>query len=157
MFIYRRMDVAENKRLKTLAYKPNKSCCLGAIKDFFGDLPPGTKILKFNDDAPDDMFSINVELPEDFEEYQPYRAAKKSAEIKAGRMNTAEKISTPNGMTIKELKKYLEGLRETNSSGEDFEVWFSTEPGISNLVKSIWPLNKRDEGSDLLLSTEEAE
>jgi hypothetical protein len=66
----------------------------------------------------------------------------------------AEVVYYSNGMTVKELKRLVANLPETNEYG-DYTVWVETELGLSSIVKSIWPLNKREEGCDILFSSQE--
>ena len=58
---------------------------------------------------------------------------------------------TSNGLTIKQLKEILNHLPEQNEYGEDYEIWMGTGNGLSNVVKSVCALNKRNDGCDVLL------
>lgn len=58
---------------------------------------------------------------------------------------------TENGLTIRELKDIINGLPDKNDWGEDYEVWVGTGDNLSNIVKSVCALNKRNSGCDLLL------
>lgn len=62
-------------------------------------------------------------------------------------------FEAPNGLTIKELKELIKDLPEENEYGEPFEVWIETGRGLSSPVKSVWPLNKRDSGNDIVLES----
>lgn len=59
----------------------------------------------------------------------------------------------PNGLTVKELKELLTDWPETNEDGEPTEVWIETERGLSSIVTKVWPLNKREHSTDLLLES----
>lgn len=55
-------------------------------------------------------------------------------------------------LTIRELKEILSVLPDTNEYGEDFEVWIGNENDFSsNPVKSVWSLNLRNDGCDIIL------
>jgi hypothetical protein len=54
-------------------------------------------------------------------------------------------------ITIKELKVILSRLPDTDENGEPYEAWMETGEGISSPVTSIWPLNKKKNGCDVLL------
>jgi len=57
-----------------------------------------------------------------------------------------------NGITIKQLKDLVKDLPEKNINGEDYEVWIESDDGShSNVAKEIWPLNKREEGQDIII------
>lgn len=77
-----------------------------------------------------------------------------------------EKISTPiveevihftklennNGVTVAELKKLVKDLPEVDADGDPFEIWLGSDDNRhSNVCKAIWPLNKRDDGQDIIL------
>ena len=55
-----------------------------------------------------------------------------------------EKVSFPNGMTVRELKALVKDMPETNIYGDEAEVWFTDKDGYSNQIKSVWPLNEID-------------
>ena len=61
---------------------------------------------------------------------------------------------TTDALTIRELKEILSVLPDTNEYGEDFEVWMSAGNNLSNVVKSVWSLNKREDGCDIMLYEE---
>jgi hypothetical protein len=58
---------------------------------------------------------------------------------------------TTDVLTIRELKEILSVLPDTNEYGEDFEVWMSVGNNLSNVVKSVWSLNLRNDGCDIIL------
>ena len=70
-----------------------------------------------------------------------------------------EKVETPNGMTIRQLKEWLSQFPDINPyTGEAHEVWVATGPGRSGPVTSAWPLNQREDGeiqySDIILESD---
>jgi hypothetical protein len=67
-------------------------------------------------------------------------------------------IDFPNGLTVRELKKCIKNWPEVNmETGEDCEVWISTEENVSSPAKAIVPLNLRFDNNtssaDILLET----
>jgi hypothetical protein len=55
-------------------------------------------------------------------------------------------------LTIRQLKEILSVLPDTNEYGEDYEVWIGDKNSFtSNCVTSVWSLNKRDDGCDIIL------
>ena len=58
---------------------------------------------------------------------------------------------TTDTLTIRQLKEILSVLPDTNEYGENYEVWIGDGGSISNAVKSVWPLNKTDNGCDIIL------
>jgi hypothetical protein len=61
-------------------------------------------------------------------------------------------FTTNDALTIKELKEILSVLSDTNEYGEDYEVWIGDKNSfLSKPVKSVWPLNKTDNGCDIIL------
>jgi hypothetical protein len=65
-----------------------------------------------------------------------------------------------NGITIKELREFLNKIPDVNPySGDDCEVWFDNEDGTTSLIKSIYTLNFRDDeegfSCDICLGKEE--
>jgi len=58
---------------------------------------------------------------------------------------------TTDALTIRELKEILSVLPDKNEYGEDFEVWMSVGNNLSNVVKSVWSLNLRNDGCDIIL------
>ena len=58
---------------------------------------------------------------------------------------------TTDALTIQELKEILSVLPDKNEYGEDFEVWMSVGNNLSNVVKSVWSLNLRNDGCDIIL------
>jgi len=55
-------------------------------------------------------------------------------------------------LTIRQLKEILSVLPDTNEYGEDYEVWIGDKNSFtSNCVTSVWCLNKRDDGCDIIL------
>ena len=59
---------------------------------------------------------------------------------------------TTDALTIKQLKEILSVLPDTNEYGEDYEVWIGNPKNfLSNPVKSVWSLNKREDGCDIIL------
>ena len=55
------------------------------------------------------------------------------------------------GVTVKELKEILSRLPDTDENGELYEVWIGTGEGTSSPVTSVWALNKKQTGCDVLL------
>ena len=57
-------------------------------------------------------------------------------------------LKNANGITVKELKDFVRDLPEVDDyNGENFEVWVDgtdCKPGLTNVAKSIWKLNKGD-------------
>lgn len=53
-------------------------------------------------------------------------------------------IINENGITIKQLKKLVKDLPETNDIGEEYEVWIEDKSNLSNVAKEIWQLNRGD-------------
>ena len=60
-------------------------------------------------------------------------------------------FTTDDALTLKQLKEILRVLPDTNEYGEDFEVWMSVGNNLSNPVKSVWSLNLRNDGCDIIL------
>jgi hypothetical protein len=60
-------------------------------------------------------------------------------------------FTTDDALTIRKLKEILSVLPDSNEYGEDYEVWIGDGGSISNAVKSVWPLNKTDNGCDIIL------
>jgi len=59
---------------------------------------------------------------------------------------------TTDALTIRELKEILSVLPDTNEYGEDYEVWIGNQNDfLSNPVKSVWSLNLREDGCDIIL------
>ena len=59
---------------------------------------------------------------------------------------------TNDALTIRELKEILSVLPDTNEYGEDYEVWIGNENDfLSNPVRSVWSLNLREDGCDIIL------
>lgn len=63
-----------------------------------------------------------------------------------------KKLINKNGITVRQLKKLVKDLPETNDNGEEFEVWIGAKGNTSNVCKSAYPLNEREDGSDLILA-----
>lgn len=59
-----------------------------------------------------------------------------------------------NGLTIKELKIMINDTPEVNEDGKPFEVWVQTGDNVSSPVKTVYKLNSREDGCDILLSYE---
>ena len=58
---------------------------------------------------------------------------------------------TTDALTIRELKEILSVLPDTNEYGEDYEVWIGDKNSFtSNVVKSVWSLNLKDNGCDII-------
>lgn len=49
-----------------------------------------------------------------------------------------------NGLTVRELKELIKNWPEVDEHGDEAEVWVEDEYGISNPVRSVWPLNSVD-------------
>ncbi len=59
---------------------------------------------------------------------------------------------TTDTLTIRQLKEILSVLPDTNEYGENYEVWIGDKNSfLSNPVESVWPLNKTDNGCDIIL------
>jgi len=59
---------------------------------------------------------------------------------------------TTNVLTICQLKEILSVLPDANEYGDKYEVWIGDKNTfLSNPVTSIWPLNKTDNGCDIIL------
>lgn len=58
---------------------------------------------------------------------------------------------TNDALTIRQLKEILSVLPDTNEYGEDCEVWMSVGNNLSNVVKSVWSLNLRNDSCDIIL------
>lgn len=55
-------------------------------------------------------------------------------------------------LTIRKLKEILNVLPDTNEYGDDYEVWIGGQNDFtSNVVTSVWALNKTDNGCDIIL------
>lgn len=55
-------------------------------------------------------------------------------------------------LTIRKLKEILSFLPDTNEYGDDYEVWIGSQNGFSSSsIKSVWSLNKTDNGCDIIL------
>lgn len=53
-------------------------------------------------------------------------------------------FNSERGLTIKELKEIVKDLPDTDEDGDDYEVWIMTSDGLSNIVKSVYTLNRGD-------------
>jgi hypothetical protein len=58
------------------------------------------------------------------------------------------------GMTIRELKTIVKDLPEIGTDGELLEVWIETGRELSNIVTGIFPLDRRNDRHDILLSSD---
>jgi hypothetical protein len=56
------------------------------------------------------------------------------------------------GLTIRELKEIVNKLPDSTQDGESFEVWIETGEGLSSPVTSVWSLNNRPDGCDIVLN-----
>lgn len=56
------------------------------------------------------------------------------------------------GLTVKKLKEIINQMPDLNNNGEPLEIWISTGDCLSSIVTQVSPLNRRPEGSDLLLT-----
>lgn len=55
-------------------------------------------------------------------------------------------------LTIRKLKEILSILPDTNEDGDDYEVWIGNQNNFtSSPVTSVWSLDKRDDGCDIIL------
>lgn len=62
------------------------------------------------------------------------------------------KIENVNGITIKQLKELVKDLPEVDDNGDDYQVWLEdSKTGLSNVCRSVWPLNKDINGQDIIL------
>lgn len=60
-----------------------------------------------------------------------------------------------NGLTVRELKELIKDWPDFYAyGGEPCEVWIGNEAGTSSVVKCVLPLNKREDGSDILFDIE---
>lgn len=58
----------------------------------------------------------------------------------------------PNGLTVKELKKVIEKWPDFDTDGQPYEVWVGKKDDmLSNVIVELWPLNKNEDGADILL------
>lgn len=57
-----------------------------------------------------------------------------------------------NVLTVRQLKDMLKSMPDKNRYGEDFEVWVENGLNLSVCAKSCDVLNKREDGSDLIIS-----
>ena len=57
-----------------------------------------------------------------------------------------------NGVTIKELKKLIMCLPETDEYGNEFTVWYENQRGLTDIVTEVWALNKSKDGCDILFT-----
>jgi chaperonin cofactor prefoldin len=64
---------------------------------------------------------------------------------------------TTDALTIRQLKEILSVLPDTNEYGEDCEVWMSVGNNLSNVVKSVWSLNLRNDSCDIILECDNYE
>lgn len=64
-------------------------------------------------------------------------------------------LQSSTGITIRDLKIFIQNLPEKDTNGEDFEVWLDTGYGHSNICKKIVPFNVSKNGCDLFLSYKE--
>jgi len=55
------------------------------------------------------------------------------------------------GVTVKELKEILSRLPDTDENGELYEVWVGNTDVTNSPVTSVWSLNKKQNGCDVLL------
>ncbi len=71
------------------------------------------------------------------------------------KVQKASQEDFPLGLTIKDLKKYISGCPEYDFENEElYQVFLDHNNGLSSMVTSIFPLNLKYNGSDILLSTE---
>lgn len=56
-----------------------------------------------------------------------------------------------NGITVRQLKQWVQDLPEYGDNGEEYEVYLSNNERTSSIVKELWNLN---EGDILLFSGE---
>lgn len=61
------------------------------------------------------------------------------------------KLENKNGITVRQLKELVKDLPEVNDTwNEPFELWVDIGNGLSKPITSIWPLNKNEDGCDLI-------
>lgn len=54
-------------------------------------------------------------------------------------------VENKNGITVKQLKEFVNNLPETNKYGEDYEIWISdSKTDLSNVAVKIISLNESD-------------
>ena len=95
-------------------------------------------------DTPEEEHKITLEFLIQF-----YRAFRNNPLGKMTDIRTQPFMA--DALTIRELKEILSVLPDTNEYGEDFEVWMSVGNNLSNVVKSVWSLNLRNDGCDIIL------
>lgn len=70
-------------------------------------------------------------------------------------VKNAEIKEFPKGMTIRELKEYVKDLPEHNPVEEEpLRVWIGHDQSLSSVVKSVYPLNLREYGSEIMFKCE---
>lgn len=57
-----------------------------------------------------------------------------------------------NGISIADLKRFLQHLPELDDDGDDYQVWLKSGDGVSSPCTAIRLLNLSDDGSDIMLS-----
>jgi len=62
-----------------------------------------------------------------------------------------ELVYFKDGLTVKELKEIVKGMKDEDVNGEPCEVWVARKDGLSDRVSTVWPLNPRGGVCDLLL------
>lgn len=61
-------------------------------------------------------------------------------------------LENSNGITLRQLKEFIDKMPLTDENGYDYEVWVGVVgSGVSNQVVELCSLNLREDGSDLLL------
>ena len=68
-------------------------------------------------------------------------------------MNTKKRLYTNNGLTVRELKKFIASWPEEDYLGNPTEVWIETGFCSSSVVVCAEILNERENRGDLLLSS----
>lgn len=53
-------------------------------------------------------------------------------------------IVNTDGLTVKQLKEFIATLPDTDSAGNDTEVWVETTPGYSSVATAACRLNEGD-------------
>ena len=62
-------------------------------------------------------------------------------------------LLSPSGMTIRELKDWVNQLPDKDKNGEDREVWVETGVGLSSPAIRAWPLNSTEDSCDIILGS----
>lgn len=65
-------------------------------------------------------------------------------------------LTNPHGITVRQMKDYLNNVSDLDSEGDDRVFWVTTGENITNTIKQITPLNLEFNGQhDILLEWNE--